>query len=121
MAFEALSLVQEYYPRIDAGDVLWVVDLFDEQAVYDRASEIHRGRAAIQLFYSSHRKIKVTHSDLNFWQSGNDVFVEGHFDGVGDDGSARGGDFSDHWTFNKAGKVILRRTSLFTGSAAIRE
>lgn len=116
-----LGIVEEYYRRIDAGDIAWVVDMFASDGVYDRAGEIYSGRDAIRAFYSAGRKIKVRHSDIRLWACGRDMFVEGSFSGTGADGSKREGQFSDHWTFNDEGKVTLRRTSLFTGSRYIKE
>jgi len=116
-----LEIVEEYYRRIDAADIDWVVDMFAADGVYDRSGEIFEGRDEIRSFYAAGRKIKVTHSDLRFWDCGPDIFVEGSFSGVGADGSRREGQFADRWSFNEDFKVTLRRTSLFTGSQYIRE
>ena len=115
------AIIREYYARIDAGDVTWVLNMFSKDGVYDRAGQAFHGREAIQSFYMNERKVKLHHSKLDLWQCGPDIFVEGAFSGVGADGSKRAGQFADHWTFNDAGKVILRRTSLFTGSTYIKE
>ncbi len=115
------KIVRDYYTQVDAENYDWVVDLFAPDALYDRAGSLIRGQAEIREFYEGARKIKITHQDLKIWASGSDIFVEGSFSGVGADGTARTGQFADHWTFNEAGKVTLRRTSLFTGANTIRD
>jgi len=117
---QALDVVKEYYARIDAGEVDWVVDLFADACRYDRAGATYRGKPAVRRFYDHERKVKLTHYDLRFWHAGHDVFVEGAFAGHGSDNSPRRGEFADHWTFNEAGRVVCRRTSLFSGAEFIR-
>lgn len=114
------KIVREYYDRIDAGDVDWVVGMFAKNAVYDRAGQLITGTGEIRAFYAGERKVTLTHSKIKLWACGRDIFVEGTYSGTGADGSERLGQFSDHWTFNAAGKVTLRRTSLFTGADTIK-
>jgi len=118
---EFAKIAREYYTQVDAENYDWVVDMFAPDARYDRAGEIIKGHAEIREFYEGARKIKITHQDLKIWASGPDVFVEGSFSGVGPDGTPRAGQFADHWTFNEASKVTLRRTSLFTGANTIKD
>jgi len=115
------EIVEEYYRRVDQGDIAWIVDMFAKDGIYDRAGEIYRGHQEIAAFYAKGRKIKITHSDIRLWACGPDIFVEGSFSGSGADRTGREGQFADHWTFNEESKVTLRRTSLFTGSGYIRE
>lgn len=115
------KIAREYYAQVDAENHDWVVDMFTPDAVYDRAGDLIKGHAELREFYEGARKIKITHQNLQIWESGNHVFVEGTYSGVGADGTARSGQFADHWTFNDAGKVTLRRTSLFTGAGSIRD
>jgi ketosteroid isomerase-like protein len=114
------EIVREYYQRVDAGDIEWVVSMFLEDGTYDRAGIIYSGKDAIRRFYEEDRKVSFTHSNIKLWDVSDDIFVEGDFAGKGQDGSLRKGQFSDHWTFNKDGKVTLRRTSLFVGSDYIK-
>ena len=115
------KIARDYYAQVDAENYDWVVDMFAPDAVYDRAGEMIKGHADLRDFYEGVRKIKITHQDLQIWASGPDVFVEGSFSGTGADGTNRVGQFADHWTFNDAGKVTLRRTSLFTGAHTIKD
>lgn len=115
------KIARDYYAQVDAGNYDWVVDMFAPDGIYDRAGEMIRGHAEIREFYEGARKIKITHQELKIWDSGPDIFVEGSYSGVGSDGTPRAGQFADHWTFNAAGKVILRRTSLFTGANTIKD
>ncbi len=114
------NIVRAYYDRIDAGDVDWVVGMFAKDAVYDRAGQLSTGTEDIRAFYAGERKVTLTHSKIKLWACDRDIFVEGTYSGTGADGSERLGQFSDHWTFNSAGKVTLRRTSLFTGADYIK-
>ncbi len=36
------EIVREYYQRVDAGDIEWVVSMFLEDGTYDRAGIIFR-------------------------------------------------------------------------------
>jgi len=118
---EFSKITRDYYAQVDAENYDWVVDMFAQDALYDRAGELIKGHAELREFYTGVRKIKINHGNLQVWQCGPDVFVEGSFSGVGTDGTERVGQFADHWTFNKAGKVTLRRTSLFTGANTIKD
>jgi hypothetical protein len=115
------KIAHEYYTQVDVKNYDWVVDMFTPDGTYDRAGGLITGHAELRDFYEGARKIKITHSDIQLWESGNHVFVEGSYSGVGADGTTRSGQFADHWTFNDAGKVTLRRTSLFTGAGSIRD
>lgn len=115
-----VNRIQEYYRRIDAGDIAWVIGLFAEDGCYDRAGTIYHGRGAIRNFYERERKVRMAHHDLEFWGVGNHVFVEGSFRGAGADESITEGQFADHWQFDGAGHVVHRRTSLFVGAELIR-
>lgn len=118
---ELSKIARDYYLQVDKENYDWVVDMFAPDGVYDRAGTLITGHAELREFYTAARKIKITHQDIKVWECGRDIFVEGSFSGVGADGSNRAGRFADHWTFNDAGKVSLRRTSLFTGSGYIKE
>ncbi|MHA1543543.1 MAG: nuclear transport factor 2 family protein [Alphaproteobacteria bacterium] len=115
------KIALEYYTQVDAKNYAWVVNMFAPDGVYDRAGGLIKGHTELRKFYQGVRKIKITHGDLKVWDCGRDIFVEGSFSGEGADGTARAGQFADHWTFNDAGKVKLRRTSLFTGAGSIRD
>ncbi len=115
------KIALEYYNQVNAENYAWVVDMFSPDAIYDRAGSRYKGHKELREFYQGVRKIKITHGDLQVWDCGSDVFVEGSYSGVGADGTPRAGQFADHWTFNAAGKVTLRRTSLFAGANTIRE
>ncbi|MEM6935905.1 MAG: nuclear transport factor 2 family protein [Pseudomonadota bacterium] len=115
------SKVIKYYNRVDAGDVDWVINLFAEDAVYDRASEVYKDRTAIEQFYRSERKIDGRHTLTNVASSNDTVLVDGEFQGCGADGSSKKIGFADCWRFNEAGKVTSRNTYLAIGSDYVRD
>ena len=115
------DIILEYYTRIDASDLDWVLSIFANNCRYNRAGQIIQGSAEIEHFYKSQRKVKLAHSQLESWHDGANIFVNGLFKGTGADGSVREGEFMDHWQFNSSTKVISRKTSLFSGSNFIEK
>ncbi len=113
--------VISYYDRVDAGDVDWVINLFSEDAVYDRASEVYASKAAIEQFYRSERKIEGRHTLTNVASCKDTVLVDGEFRGRGADGSLKKIGFADCWRFNNAGQVTRRNTYLAIGSDYVRD
>jgi hypothetical protein len=75
-----------------------------------------RGPGRDRSLYRQDRKIAVRHTDRRYRRTRPELFVEGRFEGTGEDGSARQGELADHWTFAPDGRVALRRTSLFVGA-----
>ncbi len=113
--------IREYYSRIDAGDVKWVLALFAKDGDYFRADAKYIGHDAIAEFYETGRKIQGEHSLENVLNHNNLVAVNGEFKGVGGDGSPKKIGFSDFWTFNDKGLVSLRKTYLAQGSDYVKE
>jgi hypothetical protein len=116
------ALVREYYGRIDASDLDWVVNLFDEDAVYERADATYTGRAAIARFFREERQIRGVHilSDLIPDNAEPTVVALGRFCGVGRSGDSRQVAFADVWRFRGAHRVIRRQTFLALGSQYVR-
>ena len=50
------SIVAAYYPKVDAGDVEWVIDLFAPVSVYERADSRYVGKDEITRFYAGLRR-----------------------------------------------------------------
>ena len=120
---DASDIIREYYRRIDAHDTAWVVDLFAEDATYDRADATYRGRAAIAHFFQVERQIRGSHTldDLLCDARLGLVAVTGAFEGAGKAGDARNVGFADVWRFNADQRVIRRQTFLALGSQYVRD
>lgn len=109
------ALVQEYYARIDAGDVGWVIDLFTPDAVYQRAGTRFAGRDALHRFFAEDRRISGVHRIEALWSLGDKVICVGLFEGEGAQHDARSVRFSDFWFFNEKSLVVERQTYLARG------
>ena len=114
-------IVQEYYPRVDAEDVEWVIALFADDAVYHRADSSYVGKRAISSFYRGERKILGRHTLENIATDDDKVLVNGVFCGEGHDGSLKKVGFADVWQFDATGLVTHRQTYLAIGSGYVRE
>ncbi|WP_447764530.1 nuclear transport factor 2 family protein [Sphingopyxis panaciterrae] len=116
------QLIREYYTRIDRCDTDWVVALFDDDAVYERAEAIYAGRAAIARFFCEERQIRGVHhvEDLLTSREGDRVVAIGRFRGTGAAGDARDVGFADLWQFGSDGRIHRRRTFLARGSDYVR-
>jgi ketosteroid isomerase-like protein len=116
------SLIREYYGRIDQSDVDWVVALFEEDAVYERADALYTGIDEIRRFFREERLIKGTHHIDNLIGSnqGDFVVAVGRFSGVGSAGDPREVRFADVWKFGAPGRVKRRQTFLALGNQYIR-
>ena len=113
--------IREYYRRIDAGDIDWVLDLFDEESMYARADATYPGKTEIAEFYRTERKISGTHTLTKMYCVGDTVIVNGVFEGVGADGSKKNVGFADFWRFNNRGRVAHRASYLAVGSDVVRD
>lgn len=120
---DAADLTREYYRRVDARDTSWIVNLFADDAVYDRAETTYRGRAAIARFFQVERQIHGSHKldDLIVEARSRIVVATGRFNGVGKAGDARDVGFADVWRFNSDQRVIRRQTFLALGNQYVRD
>ncbi|MDT9598476.1 nuclear transport factor 2 family protein [Sphingosinicella sp. GR2756] len=112
-------LIREYYRRIDAVDVDWVVDLFAPDAVYERADATYDGIAAISKFFREDRQIRGEHVIDRIWTDGDSVAATGEFRGRGAAGDARNVRFADVWMFDADGRVRCRQSYLALGHAYV--
>ena len=112
--------VLAYYPKVDQGDLDWVVSLFADDGIYDRAGALYSGKPAIADFYLSDRKIQGKHTIEHAAAAENVVLVNGVFEGVGADGAHKRIGFADVWEFNPEGLVVARKTYLATGSDYVK-
>lgn len=116
------AMVSEYYRRVDSQDTDWIVDLFEQEAVYRRAGEAYEGISAIANFFRNERLIRGVHTVRAVIpdQTGQIVTAVGNFCGVGKLGDPRNVDFVDLWTFKRSGLVSQRETYLAIGSDYVR-
>lgn len=115
------TIVADYYPRIDRVDIEWVLSLFAEDAVYERADITYDGLPAIRKFFSVDRRIRGVHVIDGLWsdEATGTVFVTGRFEGKGAEGDARMVKFADIWHFDDQGLVRKRQTYLGLGHAYV--
>lgn len=119
----SLTIVEEYYSRIDQSDVVWVLSQFSPGAVYERAGVSYNGLDEISQFYRNQRLIRgVHHIDTLTANPADDlVIVTGRFTGTGYQSDERDVDFADVWHFGADKLVKKRQTYLALGSAYVRE
>ena len=113
--------VVEYYRRVDAGDLEWVLELFADDSAYTRAEAHYGSKAEIADFYRGDRKITGVHTVREIFCDDGAVICNGVFDGHGADGSEKHVGFADFWVFDDNGRVTTRRTYLAVGSAVVRD
>ena len=118
---DRLNIIRDYYPKVDAGEVEWVISLFAEDGNYHRAEASYSGKNEIADFYKNSRKIKGRHTLESILSEGDTVAVNGVFEGFGVDGSAKKMRFADFWTFNRDDLVSVRKTYLAAGADYVRE
>src|SRR5687768_15699343 len=94
------ALIREYYRRIDAVDLDWVLALFAPDAVYERADATYEGSAAISKFFREDRQIRGEHEIDHIWCDGDSLVATGEFRGQGAAGDARNVRFADVWMFD---------------------
>jgi hypothetical protein len=114
---DIISIIREYYPRIDAGDFDWVVGIFAPDAVYDRADVRYAGIARIGHFFRVERQIRGVHTVADLWsdKGRRTVWATGVFEGQGAMKDDRRAGFADIWRFNHADLVERRQTYLAIG------
>jgi ketosteroid isomerase-like protein len=112
--------VEEYYKRVDSGDVEWVIEIFAEDACYQRAEAEYAGKKAISRFYREGRKITGNHTIEEPLVIKDVVVVRGIFKGKGAHGEPKEVRFCDFWEF-KDSLVRLRQTYLAIGSDYVKE
>lgn len=115
------AIVTDYYPRIDRVDTDWVLSLFAEDAIYERAGITYDGLPEIRKFFTVDRRIRGVHVIDGLWSDDatGTVFVTGCFEGKGAEGDARAVTFADIWHFNDQGLVRKRQTYLGLGHAYV--
>lgn len=115
--------IADYYPRIDAVDIDWVIDLFTADAVYERADARYEGIAALDHFFRVERQIRGVHiiDRLVSDPATRTVFATGVFEGRGAAGDTRRAGFADIWQFNEDGKVTKRESYLALGHAYVEK
>ncbi len=114
------AVVESYYPKVDNGDIEWVIDLFAENGEYKRADAVYSGKQAIADFYRNDRKIRGAHVLERVLVDGPNVVTLGRFVGKGHDGGAKDIGFSDYWQFDATGRVVLRKTFLALGNEYVK-
>jgi ketosteroid isomerase-like protein len=107
--------VHEYYQRVDANDVVGLLDLFADDAVYHRPGyEPLVGRARLARFYDEERVIRDgSHAVSTAIVDGASAAVQGEFKGVLKDGRKVSLRFADFFVFNTNGFFQRRDTFFF--------
>jgi ketosteroid isomerase-like protein len=113
------DLILEYYQKVDDKDVEWVIDLFADDASYQRADCIFPNKQSIADFYRNDRKIQGKHTVQGIIAEGDCVAAYGEFNGVGAEGQPKHVEFCDVWLF-KGSKVVHRRSYLAMGSEYVK-
>lgn len=113
-------IVERYYGHVDACAFEAIIDMFAENAVYERAGMIYEGKARIARFFAEERLIRGRHllEDMVCW--GERAIVLGRFEGVGAAGDPRSVGFVDIWEFDATGRVKRRRTLLAAGHQIVQ-
>jgi nuclear transport factor 2 (NTF2) superfamily protein len=114
------DLIRKYYACIDGNDIDWVVSLFCEDAVYQRADSRYQGKESIARFFRQDRAIQGRHLVEALWSFDHQVICTGVFVGHGKVGDSRRVRFADFWYFNEAGLVLSRDTYLALGQEYIK-
>lgn len=109
------ATVQEYYRRIDAHDVESLLELFAENARYERPGyDPLVGRSALRQFYFAARVIESgAHAIARVVEAGDSVAVEGRFSGELKDGRHVELGFADFFVLS-AEMIVGRRTYFYT-------
>lgn len=107
------AVVALYYERVDADDVVGILELFALDAVYRRPGYPPiQGHAALDDFYRHQRVIKSgRHTITRLISSGADVAVQGTFGGTLTDGSVAQLEFADFYRLRDG--VFTKRTTYF--------
>ncbi|MDL4818700.1 nuclear transport factor 2 family protein [Actinomadura opuntiae] len=105
--------VREYYRLVDAEDVDGLLDLFADDAVYDRPGyPTMRGRSDLARFYGGERVIAGGRHTLDrVVASTPQIAVTGSFEGVLKDGSETRVRFADFFVLD--GPRIVQRDTYF--------
>lgn len=113
------NIIRSYYKKIDAQAVTDVLDLFSENASYERADSTFYGKAELTQFYQHDRKLIGIHALEHLFQEQDQVMVYGTF--VGTNGQAKNItiDFADFFRL-KDDQIIFRKTYLAKGSEVVR-
>lgn len=119
----SLTMVEEYYRRIDQSDVAWVLSQFSPDAIYERADVSYKGLDEISQFYRDQRLIRGVHriDTVTANPAVDLVIVTGRFTGAGCQGDERNVGFADVWHFGADKLVKKRQTYLALGNAYVRE
>jgi uncharacterized protein len=107
----AQSLVLSYYHLVDAGKTDELLDLFSDNAVYERqGTPTINGKSALRRFYEVDRSIAAGVHDIECILAGQPwTAVRGQFRGVLKSGEAVAVAFTD-WHAITHGKIRARQT-----------
>lgn len=107
--------VRQYYERVDAQDIDGLLELFAQDAWYERPGYGRfTGRQELRAFYASGRVIESgTHTLRSVIERGSNVAVEGQFVGHLKDGSRVTADFADFFVMD-GGLIRGRRTYFYS-------
>src|SRR3989338_8687774 len=104
---ELEEVVMKYYLLVDRQDYPKMLDLFAENVIYQRCSQIIDGKEALKNFYYEDRDLRGTHLLETCLGNRDSVVIEGKFKGYKENVpfTVR---FADFFWFNNEGKIRER-------------
>lgn len=105
------EIVREYYDRVDAEDVMGLLECFADDVTYERPGQDPiRGIDDLRAFYERDRPLEDGSHDVHHvLVDGRHVAVRGEFSGRQGGETVRFG-FADHHEFDDEGKIANRWT-----------
>jgi len=112
----AVKTAEHYYELVDDNDVVGLLGLFAQDAVYHRPGYPPLvGRTELERFYSADRVIaEGKHSLHSIVADGANVAAHGEFCGTLKDGSAANLRFADFFVVDQDGRFARRDTFFFS-------
>ncbi len=101
--------VMAYYNFVDRKEYEHLLDLFADDIIYRRCSQVFNGKEALRNFYTQERDLLGKHRLENVLGENNVVVVEGRFEGTKNDSPFQVR-FSDFFWFNANGRIKERHT-----------
>jgi ketosteroid isomerase-like protein len=112
------KIIQLYYQKIDEKDIDTVLNLFKDDALYERAETNFKGKKSLRQFYHHDRKLTGTHTLNHIYAQDDTVMVYGNFTGTNGKNQNITIDFADFFRI-KSQKITFRKTYLAKGAEIV--